>query len=74
MLHLRIKPIPIYTYTHIPIYTYTHTYPQVKRAYEHSIDTTGQGGKVVTRLLNTAVSAGKRVRTETGISKVRGWV
>mmetsp|Transcript_21562 Transcript_21562/g.47980 ORF Transcript_21562/g.47980 Transcript_21562/m.47980 type:complete len:601 (+) Transcript_21562:157-1959(+) len=42
---------------------------QVKRCYEHSIDSTGQGGKVVSRLLNTAVSAGKRVRSETGISK-----
>ena len=43
---------------------------QVKRAYEHGIEETGQSGKVVSRMLNTAVTAGKRVRTETGISKV----
>jgi glutamyl-tRNA reductase len=42
---------------------------QVKRSYERGIEETGQGGKVVSRLLNTAVSAGKRVRSETGISK-----
>ena len=42
---------------------------QVKRAYEHGIEETGQSGKVVSRMLNTAVTAGKRVRTETGISK-----
>ena len=33
------------------------------------IDCPGQSGKVVSRMLNTAVSAGKRVRSETGISK-----
>jgi glutamyl-tRNA reductase len=44
---------------------------QVKRSYEHGIstETGGQAGKVVSRMLNTAVSAGKRVRSETGISK-----
>ena len=42
---------------------------QVKRCYEHGIDEDGQGGKVVSRMLNTAVTAGKRVRSETGISK-----
>ena len=42
---------------------------QVKRAYEHGIEETGQSGKVVSRMLNTAVTAGKRVRSETGISK-----
>jgi glutamyl-tRNA reductase len=42
---------------------------QVKSAYEHGIEETGQSGKVVSRLLNSAVTAGKRVRTETGISK-----
>lgn len=42
---------------------------QVKKAYEHGIEETGQAGKVVSRMLNTAVSAGKRVRSETGISK-----
>eukprot|EP01041_Mallomonas_annulata_P009862 gene9862-20511_t len=42
---------------------------QVKRAYEHGIEEGGQAGKVVSRLLNTAVAAGKRVRTETGISR-----
>lgn len=42
---------------------------QVKRAYEHGIEEDGQAGKVLSRMLNTAVSAGKRVRSETGISK-----
>jgi len=42
---------------------------QVKRSYEHGIEESGQGGKVVSRMLNVAVSAGKRVRSETGISK-----
>lgn len=43
---------------------------QVKRSYEHCIDTeTGQGGKIISRLLNTATAAGKRVRSETGISR-----
>jgi len=43
---------------------------QVKRAYERGIEPEGgQAGKVVSRMLNTAVSAGKRVRSETGISK-----
>ena len=44
---------------------------QVKRAYEHGIDAEngGQAGKVISRMLNTAVSAGKRVRAETGIAK-----
>jgi len=42
---------------------------QMKKAYEHGIEEGGQAGKVVSRLLNTAVSAGKRVRAETGISK-----
>lgn len=42
---------------------------QVKRAYEHGLEDDGVQGKVVARLLNTAVTAGKRVRSETGISK-----
>ena len=43
---------------------------QTKRCYERCIEAeTGQGGKVVSRMLNTAVTAGKRVRSETGISK-----
>lgn len=42
---------------------------QVKKAYEHGIESEAPAGKVVSRLLNTAVSAGKRVRAETGISK-----
>lgn len=43
---------------------------QVKRAHEHGIHSDkGQAGKVVSRMLNTAVTAGKRVRTETGISR-----
>lgn len=39
---------------------------QVKRSYERSIEKSGSGGKVVSRLLNVAVSSGKRVRAETG--------
>jgi hypothetical protein len=42
---------------------------QVKRCYERGIAEDGRGGKVVARMLNTAVTAGKRVRSETGISK-----
>ena len=43
---------------------------QVKRSYERGIEPeTGRAGKVVSRLLNSAVTAGKRVRAETGISK-----
>jgi glutamyl-tRNA reductase len=42
---------------------------QVKKAYEHGISHSSPAGKVTSRLLNTAVSAGKRVRSETGISK-----
>ena len=49
---------------------------QMKRAYERGIEeedeeglNAGQSGKVVSRLLNVAVTAGKRVRSETGISK-----
>ena len=43
---------------------------QVKRSYERGGEPeSGQAGKVVARMLNTAISAGKRVRSETGISK-----
>lgn len=43
---------------------------QVKRSYERGIEPgSGRAGKVVSRLLNSAVTAGKRVRSETGISK-----
>lgn len=42
---------------------------QVKKAYEHGIELKAPAGKVISRMLNTAVSAGKRVRSETGISK-----
>ncbi len=42
---------------------------QVKSAYTHGMEETGSGGKVISRLLNMAVAAGKRVRSETGISK-----
>ena len=42
---------------------------QVKHAYEIGAGKGGHAGKVLTRLLNTAVSAGKRVRSETAISK-----
>lgn len=42
---------------------------QVKQAHAHAIEKDGSGGKVITRLFNTAIAAGKRVRSETGISK-----
>lgn len=42
---------------------------QVKRCYELASSDEGFAGKVMGRLLNVAVSAGKRVRSETGISK-----
>ncbi|KAF6004525.1 GTP-binding protein gtr1 [Cyanidiococcus yangmingshanensis] len=42
---------------------------QVKRCYEIATENGGMAGKLLTRLFNAAVSAGKRVRTETGIAK-----
>ena len=42
---------------------------QMKRCYELASDPEGAAGKVLTRMLNTAVSAGKRVRSETGIAR-----
>jgi len=43
---------------------------QTKRCYERCTEPEhGQGGKVISRMLNSAVTAGKRVRAETGISK-----
>jgi len=42
---------------------------QVRQCYTHSIERTGSGGKVLSRMLNNAVAAGKRVRSETDISK-----
>lgn len=42
---------------------------QVRQCHLHSIEETGCGGKVLSRLLNNAVAAGKRVRSETAISK-----
>eukprot|EP00587_Corethron_hystrix_P005409 CAMPEP_0113309394 /NCGR_PEP_ID=MMETSP0010_2-20120614/7459_1 /TAXON_ID=216773 ORGANISM="Corethron hystrix, Strain 308" /NCGR_SAMPLE_ID=MMETSP0010_2 /ASSEMBLY_ACC=CAM_ASM_000155 /LENGTH=471 /DNA_ID=CAMNT_0000164645 /DNA_START=321 /DNA_END=1736 /DNA_ORIENTATION=+ /assembly_acc=CAM_ASM_000155 len=42
---------------------------QVRQCHLHSIEEDGCGGKVLSRLLNTAVAAGKRVRSETAISK-----
>jgi glutamyl-tRNA reductase len=43
---------------------------QVKKAYEHGVEPgSGRAGKVVSRMLNSAITAGKRVRTETGIAK-----
>lgn len=42
---------------------------QVKQCYTHSIEEDGCGGKVLSRMLNQAVAAGKRVRSETAIAK-----
>jgi len=42
---------------------------QVRQCHLHSIEEDGSGGKVLSRLLNNAVAAGKRVRSETAISK-----
>lgn len=42
---------------------------QVRQCYLRSVEEGGSGGKVLARLLNNAVAAGKRVRSETGISK-----
>lgn len=42
---------------------------QVKKCYELAADKAGCAGKVLSRFLNTAVSAGKRVRSETNIAK-----
>lgn len=42
---------------------------QVRQCHLHSIEDDGCGGKVLGRLLNNAVAAGKRVRSETAISK-----
>jgi len=42
---------------------------QVRQCHLHSIEEDGCGGKVLSRLLNNAVAAGKRVRSETAISR-----
>jgi len=42
---------------------------QVRQCHLHSIEEDGAGGKVLSRLLQSAVGAGKRVRSETAISK-----
>lgn len=42
---------------------------QVRQCHLHSIEDDGCGGKVLSRLLNNAVAAGKRVRSETAIAK-----
>ncbi|CAN0346181.1 unnamed protein product, partial [Discosporangium mesarthrocarpum] len=42
---------------------------KVRQCYLHGTEEDGSAGKVVARLLNTAVSAGKRARAETSISK-----
>mmetsp|Transcript_6538 Transcript_6538/g.13605 ORF Transcript_6538/g.13605 Transcript_6538/m.13605 type:complete len:530 (+) Transcript_6538:208-1797(+) len=42
---------------------------QVRQCHLHSIEEDGSGGKVISRLLNQATAAGKRVRSETDISK-----
>jgi glutamyl-tRNA reductase len=42
---------------------------QVRQCYLHSVEDDGCGGKVLARLLNNALAAGKRVRSETAIAK-----
>uniref|UniRef100_A0A7S2V0V0 Glutamyl-tRNA reductase n=1 Tax=Fibrocapsa japonica TaxID=94617 RepID=A0A7S2V0V0_9STRA len=42
---------------------------QVRQCYLHGIEEDGSAGKVTSRMLNVAVSAGKRVRAETAISR-----
>lgn len=42
---------------------------QVRQCHTHSIEKDGSGGKVLSRMLNNAVAAGKRVRSETDIAK-----
>ncbi|GMH52932.1 hypothetical protein TrVE_jg7595 [Triparma verrucosa] len=42
---------------------------QVRQCHLHSIEEEGRGGKVISRLLEGSVKAGKRVRSETDISK-----
>lgn len=42
---------------------------QVRQCHLHSIEDDGCGGKVLSRMLNQAVAAGKRVRSETAIAK-----
>mmetsp|Transcript_16550 Transcript_16550/g.21904 ORF Transcript_16550/g.21904 Transcript_16550/m.21904 type:complete len:545 (+) Transcript_16550:152-1786(+) len=42
---------------------------QVRQCYLHGIEKDGMAGKVISRMLNTAVAAGKRVRAETAISR-----
>lgn len=42
---------------------------QVRQCFLHAAADGGSGGKVLARLLHTAVAAGKRVRAETAISK-----
>jgi len=42
---------------------------QVKKCYEIAIQEDGSAGKILSKLLNTSVSAGKRVRSETDIAK-----
>jgi len=42
---------------------------QVRQCHLHAIEEDGCGGKVLSRLLNGATAAGKRVRSETAISK-----
>lgn len=42
---------------------------QVKKCYELASEKGGFAGKILSRMLNVAVSAGKRVRNETGIAK-----
>jgi len=42
---------------------------QVKACFGHATSSEGSAGKVLSRLLNVAVAAGKRVRSETSIAK-----
>ncbi len=44
-------------------------YMQVRACHRHGTGEGGSAGKIISRLLNAAISSGKRVRHETNISK-----
>lgn len=42
---------------------------QVKKSFEHGVEESNPAGKIISKMLNLAVTAGKRARSETNISK-----